>query len=82
MQLAFEQLKKRLAADGLFAVERKRPLPILPRCIGVVTSPTGAAVHDRSSVEPPPLPTLIASTSFREFSSRTARAMSDAALSP
>jgi len=45
-QLAFEQLKKRLAADGLFAVERKRPLPILPRCIGVVTSPTGAAVRD------------------------------------
>ena len=46
LQLAFEQLKKRLAADGLFAVERKRPLPILPRCIGVVTSPTGAAVRD------------------------------------
>lgn len=46
LQLALEQLKKRLAADGLFAVERKRPLPILPRCIGVVTSPTGAAVRD------------------------------------
>ena len=46
LQLAFEQLKKRLAAAGLFAVERKRPLPILPRCIGVVTSPTGAAVRD------------------------------------
>lgn len=45
-QLALEQLKKRLAADGLFAIERKRPLPILPRCIGVVTSPTGAAVRD------------------------------------
>ncbi|MEK6408623.1 MAG: exodeoxyribonuclease VII large subunit [Acidobacteriota bacterium] len=46
LQLALEQLKTRLAADGLFAVERKRPLPILPRCIGVVTSPTGAAIRD------------------------------------
>jgi exodeoxyribonuclease VII large subunit len=46
LQLALEQLKKRLATDGLFSVERKRPLPILPRCIGVVTSPTGAAVRD------------------------------------
>ncbi len=44
--LAFEQLKKRLAADGLFDPARKRPLPRLPRCIGVVTSPTGAAVRD------------------------------------
>jgi exodeoxyribonuclease VII large subunit len=46
LQLALEQLKARLAADGLFAVEHKRPLPISPRCIGVVTSPTGAAVRD------------------------------------
>jgi exodeoxyribonuclease VII large subunit len=46
LQLALDQLKQRLAADGLFATERKRPLPILPRCIGVVTSPTGAAVRD------------------------------------
>jgi len=46
LQLALEQLKKRLAADGLFAVDRKRALPVLPRCIGVVTSPTGAAVRD------------------------------------
>jgi exodeoxyribonuclease VII large subunit len=46
LQLALEQLKKRLAGDGLFAVERKRPLPILPRTIGVVTSPTGAAIRD------------------------------------
>jgi exodeoxyribonuclease VII large subunit len=46
LQLALEQLKKRLAADGLFSVERKRPLPLLPRCIGVITSPTGAAVRD------------------------------------
>lgn len=46
LQLALEQLKKRLAADGLFAADHKRPLPLLPRCIGVVTSPTGAAVRD------------------------------------
>jgi exodeoxyribonuclease VII large subunit len=46
LQLALEQLKKRLSEDGLFNVEHKRPLPILPRCIGVVTSPTGAAIRD------------------------------------
>src|SRR6185503_9888946 len=45
-QLALEQLKKRLSADGLFATERKRLLPRLPRTIGVVTSPTGAAIRD------------------------------------
>jgi len=43
---AFEQLKARLAAEGLFAVERKRALPKLPRRIGVITSPTGAAIRD------------------------------------
>lgn len=46
LQLAFEQLKNRLAAEGLFDQKRKRPLPLLPRCIGIVTSPTGAAVRD------------------------------------
>jgi exodeoxyribonuclease VII large subunit len=46
LQLAFEQLKSRLAREGLFDLERKRQLPLLPRCIGVVTSPTGAAIHD------------------------------------
>jgi exodeoxyribonuclease VII large subunit len=46
LQLAFEQLKKRLEAEGLFAPERKKPLPVLPRRIGVVTSPTGAAIRD------------------------------------
>ncbi len=46
LQVAFEQLKKKLEAEGLFAKERKRPLPFLPRKIGVVTSPTGAAVRD------------------------------------
>ena len=46
LQLAFEQLKKKLAAEGLFDQERKRPLPALPRRIGMVTSPSGAAVAD------------------------------------
>lgn len=45
-QAAFERLKAKLAAEGLFAPERKRPLPLLPRRIGVVTSPTGAAIQD------------------------------------
>lgn len=46
LQLAFEQLKARLAEEGLFAAERKRPLPQHPGTIGVVTSATGAAIHD------------------------------------
>jgi exodeoxyribonuclease VII large subunit len=46
LQLAFEQLKKKLELEGLFAAARKKPLPVLPRCIGVVTSPTGAAIRD------------------------------------
>ncbi|MBI1994760.1 MAG: exodeoxyribonuclease VII large subunit, partial [Deltaproteobacteria bacterium] len=46
LYLAFEQLKKRLAEEGLFAVERKRPLPFLPASIGLVTSLQGAALRD------------------------------------
>ncbi|MSO45681.1 MAG: exodeoxyribonuclease VII large subunit [Acidobacteria bacterium] len=45
-QLAFEQLKKRLQAEGLFEAARKRPLPALPRKIGIVTSLDGAAIRD------------------------------------
>lgn len=41
-----EKLKAKLAAEGLFAAERKRPLPFLPKTIGVVTSPTGAVIRD------------------------------------
>jgi len=46
LQLAFEQLKERLASEGLFDPSRKRPLPLLPRKIGIVTSPTGAVIRD------------------------------------
>ena len=46
MQMAFEQLKEKLAKEGLFAPEHKRPLPLSPRCVGLVTSKTGAAIQD------------------------------------
>jgi len=46
LQIAFEKLKQKLAAEGLFAPERKRPLPEYPQRIGLVTSPTGAAIRD------------------------------------
>jgi len=46
LQVAFEKLKQKLAAEGLFALERKRPLPKFPQRIGLVTSPTGAAIRD------------------------------------
>jgi len=46
LQLAFEQLKTRLKAEGLFDAERKRPLPAFPRTVGIVTSPTGAVIRD------------------------------------
>lgn len=46
LQLAFEHLKARLQAEGLFNSDRKKPIPLLPHCIGIVTSPTGAAIHD------------------------------------
>lgn len=46
LQLAFEQLKAKLAAEGLFDPARKKALPVLPRTVGVVTSPTGAVIRD------------------------------------
>ena len=46
LQREFEALKARLAAEGLFAAERKRAIPAMPACVGFVTSPTGAAVQD------------------------------------
>ena len=46
LQVAFEKLKQKLAAEGLFAAERKRALPKFPQRIGLVTSPTGAAIRD------------------------------------
>jgi exodeoxyribonuclease VII large subunit len=46
LQFAFEQLKKKLAAEGLFDAARKRPIPRLPRRIGIVTSPSGAVISD------------------------------------
>jgi len=46
LQLAFEQLKEKLKAEGLFDADRKRPLPAFPRTVGIVTSPTGAVIRD------------------------------------
>ncbi|MGH8370188.1 MAG: exodeoxyribonuclease VII large subunit, partial [Gammaproteobacteria bacterium] len=50
LQRAFEELKKKLAAEGLFDAAHKRPLPAAPRVIGVITSPSGAALRDILSV--------------------------------
>ena len=46
LQIAFEQLKAKLRAEGLFAMDRKRPLPAFPHCVGIVTSPAGAVIRD------------------------------------
>jgi exodeoxyribonuclease VII large subunit len=64
LALKFEELKKRLAAEGLFDPAQKRPLPFIPRRIGVVTSPTGAAIQDFLRVlhrRWPGMPVLVAS---------------------
>ncbi|MDD5440238.1 MAG: exodeoxyribonuclease VII large subunit [Candidatus Omnitrophica bacterium] len=58
LQLAFEQLKEKLRKEGLFDAARKRPLPFLPKAIGVVTSPTGAAVRDIINVAERRFPTI------------------------
>jgi len=64
LALAFEQLKQRLGAEGLFDAARKRPLPFLPRRIGVVTSPSGAVIRDivRIAHRRFPIPILLAPT--------------------
>lgn len=62
LRQAFERLKQKLFHEGLFAAERKKPLPLLPECIGVITSPSGAAVHDILTVLKrrfPAIPVLI-----------------------
>lgn len=50
LHIAFEKLKTRLEQEGLFAPQRKRPIPLLPKKIGLVTSPTGAAIRDLLTV--------------------------------
>lgn len=50
LQLQFEELRQRLESEGMFASDRKRPLPVRPAAIGVVTSPTGAVWHDIQTV--------------------------------
>ena len=50
LQIAFEQLKRKLEAEGLFDAGKKRPLPLFPRVIGIVTSPTGAALRDMLNI--------------------------------
>lgn len=68
LQLAFEQLRKRLQAAGLFDEERKRPIPTFPKRIGLVTSPTSAAVRDVLKVAAkrfPATPILISPTSVQ-----------------
>ncbi|MDG4813657.1 exodeoxyribonuclease VII large subunit, partial [Hydrogenovibrio sp. 3SP14C1] len=62
LQQEFEQLKMQLAAEGLFAQSLKKPLPEHPRCVGVITSKTGAALHDILQVlkrRDPSLPIII-----------------------
>lgn len=50
LQAKFDALKRKLEAEGLFAAERKKPLPKFPRVVGIVTSPSGAAIHDMLNV--------------------------------
>lgn len=68
LQIALEQLKEKLAREGLFDEARKRPLPMLPRRVGVVTSPTGAAIRDVLTVlhrRCPAVPVLVVPVSVQ-----------------
>jgi exodeoxyribonuclease VII large subunit len=80
--LAFEQLKAKLQAEGLFAQERKRALPLLPRRIGLVTSKSGAAVRDviRAVQRRFPVPILIADARVQGPSAPPAIARAIAAI--
>ena len=71
LSLAFQQLKERLAAQGLFDREHKRAIPAFPERIGVVTSPTGAAVRDILQITARRWP--LAKSSWRRCWSRAAR---------
>ena len=50
LYMAFEQLKKKLESMGLFEISRKKPIPMLPRAIGIITSPTGAVIRDMTNI--------------------------------
>ena len=50
LYIAYEQIKEKLAAEGLFDQSRKKPIPKLPATVGIITSPTGAAIHDMINV--------------------------------
>lgn len=50
LYMAFEQLKKKLESRGLFEISRKKPIPMLPRAIGIITSPTGAVIRDMTNI--------------------------------
>jgi exodeoxyribonuclease VII large subunit len=76
----FEQLKKKLAAEGLFATERKRALPRFPRRIGIVTSPRGAAIADMVGILSRRFPG-ITSACFRRWCKALARWRKSAAAS-
>ncbi|MBU2055870.1 MAG: exodeoxyribonuclease VII large subunit [Proteobacteria bacterium] len=87
LQKAFEQLKARLEAEGLFAAGRKKPLPFLPARIGVVTSPTGAVVRDILTVTRrrfPSVDVLIAPVRVQgaEAPAEIIRALSDLQIVP
>ena len=56
LQIKFQQLKEKLAKEGLFAAERKRPIPYLPHCVGLVTSIDGAALRDILNILERPFP--------------------------